>query len=89
MAATPQQSLRPAVGTAGLPRLITPGFPATIIAVSDPKILDPETDNSGNGLTNFQKYLLNLNPKSYDTLGLGEADSQTIAKGINPLTGGA
>jgi LPXTG-site transpeptidase (sortase) family protein len=57
--------------------------------VTDPTILEPDTDNSGNGLSNFQKYLLNLNPKSYDTLGLGQADSLTIAKGINPLTGGA
>jgi len=57
-------------------------------SVSDSTILDPETDNSGNGLSNFQKYLLNLNPKSYDTLGLGQADSQLIATGINPLTGG-
>ena len=56
--------------------------------VSDEKIIDPESDNSGNGLTNFQKYLLNLNPKSYDTLGLGQADSVTISKGKNPLTGG-
>ncbi|HVY67306.1 MAG TPA: hypothetical protein VHA30_00190, partial [Patescibacteria group bacterium] len=47
--------------------------------VTDPKVIDPETDNSGNGLTNFQKYLLNLNPKSYDTLGLGMPDSQTLA----------
>jgi LPXTG-site transpeptidase (sortase) family protein len=56
--------------------------------VSDTKILDPEADNSGNGLSNFQKYLLNLNPKSYDTLGLGQADSQSLAMGTNPLTGG-
>jgi LPXTG-site transpeptidase (sortase) family protein len=55
--------------------------------VSDSSILDPEADNSGNGLSNFQKYLLDLNPKSYDTLGLGQADSQTLAMGINPLTG--
>lgn len=55
--------------------------------VSDSKVTDPEADNSGNGLTNFQKYLLNLNPKSYDTLGLGRADSQTLALGLNPLTG--
>jgi LPXTG-site transpeptidase (sortase) family protein len=55
--------------------------------VSDPKIIDPDTDNSGNGLSNFQKYLLNLNPKSYDTLGLGMADSQALASGINPLSG--
>jgi LPXTG-site transpeptidase (sortase) family protein len=56
--------------------------------VSNPTILAPETDNSGNGLSNFQKYLLNLNPKSYDTLGLGMADSQSLAQGIDPLTGG-
>src|SRR6185503_2930515 len=55
--------------------------------VSDAKVLDPNADNSGNGLTNFQKYLLNLNPKSYDTLGLGMADSEALAAGINPLTG--
>ncbi len=55
--------------------------------VSDQKVLDPDTDNSGNGLTNFQKYLLNLNPKAYDTLGLGLADSEALAQDINPLTG--
>ncbi|MBI3231491.1 MAG: sortase [Candidatus Doudnabacteria bacterium] len=56
--------------------------------VSDRTVLDPNADNSGNGLTNFQKFLLNLNPKSYDTLSLGMADSQAIALNINPLTGG-
>ncbi len=56
--------------------------------VSDSKITDPNGDNSGNGLTNFQKYLLKLNPKAYDTLGLGMADSQALAAGINPLSGG-
>ncbi|MDR3643120.1 MAG: sortase [Candidatus Doudnabacteria bacterium] len=55
--------------------------------INDPKVIDPNTDNSGNGLTNFQKYLLNLNPKSYDTLGLGTADSQDLAEGISPTTG--
>ncbi len=55
--------------------------------VSEAKILDPEYDNSGNGLSNFQKYLLKLNPKSYDTLGLGMADSQALANGIDPATG--
>jgi len=55
--------------------------------VSDKKVIDPDNDNSGNGLSNFQKYLLNLNPKSYDTLGLGKPDSQSLAEGINPLTG--
>lgn len=57
--------------------------------VSDSKLLDPDADNSGNGLTNFQKYLLNLNPKSYDSLGLGMADSEALAKGINPSSGDA
>ncbi len=55
--------------------------------VSDPKILDPQTDNSGNGLTNFQKFLFNLNPKAYDTLGIGMPDGQTLAMGVNPQTG--
>ncbi|MCL5667251.1 MAG: sortase [Patescibacteria group bacterium] len=55
--------------------------------VTDAKITNPESDNSGNGLSNFQKFLLNLNPKSYDTLGLGRADSETLAAGLNPLTG--
>lgn len=55
--------------------------------VTDSKILDPESDNSGNGLTNFQKYLLKLNPKSYDTLGLGKPDSEVLAAGIDPATG--
>jgi LPXTG-site transpeptidase (sortase) family protein len=55
--------------------------------VSNPAVLDPNADNSGNGLTNFQKYLLNLNPKSYDTLGLGRPDSEDLAMGISPLSG--
>jgi LPXTG-site transpeptidase (sortase) family protein len=55
--------------------------------VSDQKVLDPDADNSGNGLSNFHKYLLNLNPKSYDTLKLGMADSEALSRGINPLTG--
>lgn len=55
--------------------------------VSDSSILDPNADNSGNGLSNFQKYLLNLNPKSYDTMGLGMSDSDALQAGINPTTG--
>lgn len=55
--------------------------------VNDPKITDPNTDNSGNGLTNFQKYLLGLNPRAYDSLGLGKSDTESIKEGINPLTG--
>lgn len=56
--------------------------------VSDSSIIDPKTDNSGNGLTNFHKFLLKTNPKAYDTLGLGMADSEAVARGISPTTGG-
>jgi len=55
--------------------------------VSDPSIIDMDNDLSGNGLTNFEKFLLNLNPKAYDTLGLGQPDGQTVMDGINPWTG--
>lgn len=55
--------------------------------VSEPSIISPDSDNSGNGLTNFEKYLLYLNPKSYDTLGLGRSDTESLSMGINPLTG--
>lgn len=56
--------------------------------VNDPKIVDPNSDISGNGLTNYQKYLLNLNPKVKDTMGLGMTDTEALMQGINPLTGG-
>lgn len=55
--------------------------------VSDSKVLDMNADNSGNGLSNFQKFMLNLNPKSYDSAGLGRADSESLNAGINPLSG--
>ena len=55
--------------------------------VSDADVLDPEGDNSGNGLTNFQKFMFKLNPKDYDTLDLGRSDTESLAQGINPLTG--
>lgn len=55
--------------------------------VSDPKILDPNSDISGNGLTNYQKFLLGLNPKKKDTLGLGRTDTESLLMGIDPLTG--
>lgn len=57
--------------------------------VTDPKIVAPGTDLSGNGLTNYQKFLLGLNPKKKDTLGLGMTDTQALLAGINPLTGTA
>lgn len=55
--------------------------------VTDASILDPESDNSGNGLSNFQKYLLKLNPKAYSSAGFSMADSEALSKGINPLSG--
>jgi LPXTG-site transpeptidase (sortase) family protein len=55
--------------------------------VTDPSVLDPNNDISGNGLTNYQKYLLNLNPKKQDTMGLGMTDTEALMEGINPLTG--
>jgi LPXTG-site transpeptidase (sortase) family protein len=55
--------------------------------ISDAKVVDPNSDNSGNGLTNFQKFLLNLNPKSYSTLGVDASDTELLAQGVNPLSG--
>lgn len=55
--------------------------------VSDVSVLDPDNDISGNGLTNYQKFLLGLNPKKKDTLGLGLTDTQALIEGIDPLTG--
>lgn len=57
--------------------------------VSDASVIDMDNDLSGNGLTNFEKFLFNLNPKAYDTLGLGQPDGQTILNGVNPWTGKA
>ncbi len=54
---------------------------------ADSSVVDPNNDISGNGLTNFQKYLLNLNPKVYDTAGNGLPDGQAIILGLNPVTG--
>ncbi len=56
--------------------------------VNDEQITSMETDVSGNGLTNFEKYLLNLNPKVYSTRGsLG--DGESILQNVNPWTGKA
>lgn len=54
--------------------------------VSDNSVTDPEADNSQNGLSNFQKYLLNLNPKEYSSSGSGTADGQLVVEGIDPVT---
>jgi LPXTG-site transpeptidase (sortase) family protein len=55
--------------------------------VTDPKILDPNYDYSGNGLTNYQKFLLGLNPVRQDTAEIGMSDSAALIAGIDPLTG--
>ncbi len=54
--------------------------------VSDNSVTDPEADNSQNGLSNFQKYLLNLNPKEYSSSGSDTADGQLVVEGIDPVT---
>lgn len=56
------------------------------VQVSDPQIIDMNVDVSGNGLTNFEKFLFDLNPKVYSTLG-NTGDGTLILKGINPWTG--
>lgn len=54
--------------------------------VNDDSISSMDADVSGNGLTNFEKYLLNLNPKVYSTRG-NIGDGQSVLDGINPWTG--
>lgn len=56
------------------------------VDVNDGSIIDMDTDVSGNGLTNFEKYLLNLNPKVYSTRD-DIGDGQAVIEGINPWTG--
>ncbi len=46
-----------------------------------------DTDVSGNGLSNFEKYLLNLNPKVYSTRGGTTGDGELVLQGTNPWTG--
>ncbi len=56
--------------------------------VNDEAIISMDTDVSGNGLNNFEKYLLNLNPKVYSTRG-GIGDGEAVLQDINPWTGKA
>jgi sortase (surface protein transpeptidase) len=55
-------------------------------SVTDDNIIAMDSDVSGNGLTNFQKYLLDLNPKLYSTRG-GAGDGALVIADINPWTG--
>ncbi len=55
--------------------------------VNDAEIISMDTDVSGNGLTNFEKYLLNLNPKVYSTRGGNQPDGQLVINGTSPWTG--
>ena len=54
--------------------------------VTDESIIAMDADVSGNGLTNLEKYLLNLNPKVYSTRG-NIGDGQSVLEGTNPWTG--
>lgn len=56
------------------------------VDVNDDSIISMDADVSGNGLTNLEKYLLNLNPKVYSTQGT-EGDGQAVIEDINPWTG--
>lgn len=55
-------------------------------AVNDDAIISMDADVSGNGLTNFEKYLLDLNPKVYSTRGLNKPDGELVTEGTNPWT---
>ncbi len=55
--------------------------------VNDDAIISMDADVSGNGLTNFEKYLLNLNPKVYSTRGNSTGDGAAVLEDINPWTG--
>lgn len=58
------------------------------VDINDDGIINMDADVSGNGLTNFEKYLLNLNPKVFATRGT-MGDGQLVLDGINPWTGKA
>ena len=55
--------------------------------INDEAIISMDTDVSGNGLTNFEKYLLNLNPKVYSTRGNSMGDGALVLENTNPWTG--
>ncbi len=56
------------------------------VDINDESIISMDADVSGNGLSNLEKYMLNLNPKVYSTQG-GVGDGQLVIEGINPWTG--
>lgn len=58
------------------------------VDVNDESIIAMDADVSGNGLSNLEKYLLNLNPKVYSTRA-ADGDGQMVIDGINPWTGKA
>lgn len=55
--------------------------------VNDDAIVSMDADVSGNGLTNFEKYLLNLNPKVYSSRGSNNPDGQLVIEDMSPWTG--
>lgn len=55
--------------------------------VNDEAIISMDADVSGNGLTNFEKYLLNLNPKIYSSRGTNQSDGELVLEDISPWTG--
>jgi LPXTG-site transpeptidase (sortase) family protein len=57
--------------------------------VNDEAIISMDTDVSGNGLSNFEKYLLNLNPKVFSSRGSNIPDGELVIQDISPWTGTA
>jgi hypothetical protein len=48
------------------------------------KDFDPDIDDDGDGLTNYQEYLLGTDPTRLDSHGNGISDGQTHSSGIDP-----
>jgi LPXTG-site transpeptidase (sortase) family protein len=55
-------------------------------AVNDASIVDMNVV-ANNGLTNFENYLLKINPKTNDVFKTGKTDAQNVLAGIDPTTG--
>jgi len=52
-------------------------------AVNDRQMLDPNNDINKNGLTNYEKFILHLNPLVDDTAGIGVSDGIKVLNNMN------
>lgn len=55
-------------------------------AITDTSVLNEDLV-AVNGLTNFENYLLKLNPKTNDVRHTGKLDAELVMSGIDPITG--